>query len=93
MDSGSVKALDLRLGFLIAFYGMLIVYTPLLSEISGRVFGYIGFWDRLKELPGVFQLLLVVSMFIGVGLIAESLRGIIDGMLDFLYKTVRSNSP
>jgi hypothetical protein len=79
------KIIDLRVGFLIAFCGMLLVYMPIIGGLFESLLYTIEFWDRLKTLPNVIQMLLFVSMFVGAGLIVNTLKDLIKSMVDMLF--------
>jgi len=84
-ESSRINPIDLRVGFIIAFGGVLSIYIPLICSIVGNILEIGGFWDRMKQVPYVFQMFLLVCMFVGVGVIAHHFMDLMQYMMDFLF--------
>lgn len=80
-----IKPIDLRVAFIIAFGGVLTIYVPLICSIIGNILEIGGFWDRMKEIPYMLQIFVLLCMFIGVGVIMHHFMDLMQYMMDFLF--------
>ena len=85
MKEAKIEGVDLRIFFIIMFGGVLGVYTPIVCSIVGKILGLGGFWDVLKTLPYFFQIFIMFSMFLGLGVISKSVHDVIQYMMDYLF--------
>lgn len=86
MASYKINEFDIRIFFMIAFGGVLAIYTPIICSVVGEIMQLSGFWDKMKLLPYVFQMGILFSMFIGLGVIAKSFQDVIEYMMEFLFR-------
>lgn len=85
MTSYKINEFDIRIFFMIAFGGVLAIYTPIICSVVGEIMQLSGFWDKMKLLPYVFQMGILFSMFIGLGVIAKSFQDVVEYMMEFLF--------
>ena len=84
-SAGDYRPFNVNMGFFIALCGMGLVYMPLVCELTANLLASLGFWDRLKGLPSMFQVMVVVSMFIGVGVIAVRMQELVRLSFESLF--------
>ena len=85
MTSYKINDFDIRIFFMIAFGGVLAIYTPIICSVVGEIMQLSGFWDKMKLLPYVFQMGILFSMFIGLGVIVKSFQDVVEYMMEFLF--------
>jgi hypothetical protein len=84
-SAGDYRPFNVNMGFFIAICGIGVVYLPLICELTGNFLNSIGFWDKLKSLPDLFQLFILVAMFVGLGVIVERAMELVESAFKSLF--------
>jgi hypothetical protein len=80
-----VFGIGFKVGFLIAFVGVMLFYLPFVEQSVELTLEYMDFWVRFRELPGEMQVIVAGLMLMGAAIIVGAGKELVENMVNTLF--------
>jgi hypothetical protein len=83
----------LRVGALIAFLALFMLYLPLIELSLAPLLDYLMFTEIIKANPYWFQVLVSGMLLVGVAIVLSIVKGWLENMVDILFADDQPQKP
>ena len=80
-----VFGIGFKIGFMFVIVGLILAYIPFIDKSVSIALTYAGFFNAFKSLPEYMQIVVAGFMFMGVAVVMNSLKGLVEDFINLLF--------
>lgn len=80
--SDVIFGIGFKVGFLIAVFGLILMYIPIVENTVDLTFDFMGFWDTLRSLPQWMQFVFSGLLIMGAAVIVYTGKWMIEELVN-----------